>query len=139
MKPLKILNLLFNDVDWNQWHDGSGIDLVVNSFCAGIFFKAFLLAVTSFIAWFYQALQPPPPAICGTPSGAPVTAPRIQLGDGRFLAYKEAGVSKESAKYKIVIVHAFGRSRLDLLPVSQVNLHTLWTKMLPLNGSLKVA
>lgn len=81
--------------------------------------------MTSFIAWFYQAIQPPPPAICGTPFGPPVTAPRIQLSDGRFLAYKEAGVPKEHAKHKIVIVHAFGQSRLNLLPVSQVTVHTL--------------
>ena len=93
--------------------------------------KIFLLAITSLIAWFYQALQPPPPAICGTPLGPSITAPRVQLSDGRFLAYKEAGVPKERAKHKIVIVHAFGQSRHSLLPVSQVNELTLWIIFFP--------
>ncbi|PWA68253.1 alpha/Beta hydrolase fold protein [Artemisia annua] len=37
----------------------------------------------------------------------PITTPRIKLRDGRHLSYKEYGVPKESAKYKIIFVHGF--------------------------------
>lgn len=69
--------------------------------------------------WVYQAIQPPPPKLCGSPSGPPVTSPRIKLGDGRHLAYKERGVPREKAKYKIVITHGFGGSKEITMPVSQ--------------------
>ncbi|XP_018467910.2 uncharacterized protein LOC108839655 [Raphanus sativus] len=36
---------------------------------------------------------------------------RVKLRDGRFLAYRESGVSKEEAKYKIILVHGFGSSK----------------------------
>ncbi|KAF5446294.1 hypothetical protein F2P56_031931 [Juglans regia] len=65
------------------------------------------------LAWAYQATYPPPPSICGSPGGPPVTAPRIKLRDGRRLAYKENGVSKEVAKYKIIFIHGFGSTRHD--------------------------
>ncbi|KAF8110318.1 hypothetical protein N665_0085s0046 [Sinapis alba] len=35
----------------------------------------------------------------------------VKLRDGRFLAYRESGVPKEEAKYKIILVHGFGRSK----------------------------
>ncbi|KAL4359592.1 hypothetical protein AHAS_Ahas08G0092800 [Arachis hypogaea] len=38
-------------------------------------------------------------------------SPRIKLRDGRHLAYLERGVSKDVAKYKIIIVHGFGSSK----------------------------
>ncbi|CAK7329103.1 unnamed protein product [Dovyalis caffra] len=38
--------------------------------------------------------KPPPPNICGLPGGPPVTSPRIKLGDGRYLAYRERGVAQ---------------------------------------------
>lgn len=66
-----------------------------------------------FLAWLLQGIRPPPPRICGSPGGPPITAPRIKLRDGRHLAYKEHGVPKETAKYKIVSVHGFGSSRHD--------------------------
>lgn len=40
-----------------------------------------------------------------------VTSPRVKLGDGRYLAYRERGVPKENSKYKIIIVHGFGSSK----------------------------
>ncbi|KAG6549658.1 hypothetical protein Mapa_008637 [Marchantia paleacea] len=68
------------------------------------------------VSWLcYRNIQPPPPKICGTPNGPPVTAPRIQLSDGRFLAYKEFGLPRKEAKYKIVAVHGYGGSRNALL------------------------
>ncbi|KAJ0235991.1 Alpha/beta-Hydrolases superfamily protein [Hirschfeldia incana] len=36
---------------------------------------------------------------------------RVKLRDGRFLAYRESGVPKEDAKYKIILVHGFGSSK----------------------------
>ncbi|ESQ51218.1 hypothetical protein EUTSA_v10017719mg, partial [Eutrema salsugineum] len=36
---------------------------------------------------------------------------RIKLRDGRFLAYKERGVPKDEAKYKIILIHGFGSSK----------------------------
>ncbi|KAF5742513.1 hypothetical protein HS088_TW09G00562 [Tripterygium wilfordii] len=57
------------------------------------------------LAWAYQASHPPPPCTCGSPGCPPVTAPRIKLRDGRHLAYKEHGVSKQMAKYKIIYIH----------------------------------
>lgn len=72
---------------------------------------AFLLI--GIIAWLFQAIHPPPPHICGSPGGPPITGPRIKLRDGRHLAYKEHGVLKELAKYKIILVHGFGSNRLE--------------------------
>ncbi|KAJ7974895.1 Alpha/beta-Hydrolases superfamily protein [Quillaja saponaria] len=72
-----------------------------------------VVLLIALLAWAYQVTRPPPPKICGTPSGPPVTAPRIKLRDGRHLAYKEYGVLKEVAKHKIVYVHGFGSCRHD--------------------------
>ncbi|KAJ7970572.1 Alpha/beta-Hydrolases superfamily protein [Quillaja saponaria] len=74
------------------------------------------------LAWAYQATQPPPPQICGTPGGPPVTAPRIKLRDGRHLAYKEHGVLKEIAKHKIVYVHGFDSCRHDAVIATNLSL-----------------
>uniref|UniRef100_A0A0E0M9V6 AB hydrolase-1 domain-containing protein n=1 Tax=Oryza punctata TaxID=4537 RepID=A0A0E0M9V6_ORYPU len=65
-----------------------------------------------------RAVMPPPPRVCGTPGGPPVTAPRVRLSDGRHLAYEESGVPKEAARYKIVFSHGFTGSRLDSLRAS---------------------
>ncbi|OVA05997.1 hypothetical protein BVC80_1707g102 [Macleaya cordata] len=78
-----------------------------------------IVLLMGFVAWAYQAIQPPPPKICGSPDGPPVTAPRIKLSDGRHLAYKEHGVPKDQAKYKIIYVHGFDSCRLDAMPLSQ--------------------
>jgi len=40
-----------------------------------------------------------------------ITSPRIRLSDGRYLAYRETGVPKDEAKFKIIIVHGFGSSK----------------------------
>jgi len=65
------------------------------------------------IAWAYQVTQAPPPKVCGSPDGPTITAPRIKLRDGRHLAYKEHGVSKDVAKYKIIYVHGINTCRHD--------------------------
>ncbi|KAJ4829119.1 hypothetical protein Tsubulata_035894 [Turnera subulata] len=68
-----------------------------------------------------KAIQPPPPKICGSPGGPPVTAPRIKLRDGRNLAYKEHGVSKDVAKFKIIFLHGFDNTRHDAVIASQLS------------------
>ncbi|KAK7244910.1 hypothetical protein RIF29_39739 [Crotalaria pallida] len=83
------------------------------SFPSGIFRTALAVLLIGFLAWAYQAIQPPPPKICGTPDGPPITAPRIKLRDGRNLAYKEHGVPKATAKHKIIFVHGFDSCRHD--------------------------
>eukprot|EP00268_Persea_americana_P025998 TRINITY_DN25358_c0_g1_i2.p1 TRINITY_DN25358_c0_g1~~TRINITY_DN25358_c0_g1_i2.p1 ORF type:complete len:352 (-),score=65.07 TRINITY_DN25358_c0_g1_i2:592-1647(-) len=69
--------------------------------------------------WIYKAIQPPPPRLCGSPNGPPVTATRVKLRDGRHLAYKERGVPKEKAKYKIIVAHGIADSKEFIIPVSQ--------------------
>lgn len=67
------------------------------------------------LAWAYQAIQPLPPKTCGSPDGPPVTASRIKLKDGRYLAYKEHGVPRDAAKYKMVFIHGFDCCRHDAI------------------------
>ncbi|KAM7275815.1 hypothetical protein ACFE04_017681 [Oxalis oulophora] len=78
-----------------------------------------LAFAAGFVVWAYQALKPPPTKICGTPDGPPVTSPRIKLSDGRHLSYRETGVPKQDAKYKIIVIHGFDSSKDLNLPVSQ--------------------
>ncbi|XP_019191906.1 PREDICTED: uncharacterized protein LOC109186401 [Ipomoea nil] len=73
-----------------------------------------VLLVGGILGWVYQALNPPPPKLCGSPGGPPITGPRIKLRDGRFLAYKEHGVPKHTAKYKVIFVHGFGSCRHEV-------------------------
>ncbi|CAK9149225.1 unnamed protein product [Ilex paraguariensis] len=87
-----------------------------------MFKKIILVLLIGFLAWVYQAARSPPPRICGSPAGPPVTSTRIKLRDGRRLAYKEHGVPKEKAKYKIIFVHGFGCSRHDLAFATSVEL-----------------
>ncbi|OMO82186.1 hypothetical protein CCACVL1_12040 [Corchorus capsularis] len=58
-----------------------------------------------------KVIQPPSPKICGSPNGPPITAPRIRLKDGRYLAYKEYGVPRDEAKFKIIYVHGLNSGR----------------------------
>ncbi|XP_076928354.1 uncharacterized protein LOC143592289 [Bidens hawaiensis] len=65
------------------------------------------------LAWAYKNTRPPPPQLCGSPSGPPVTGPRVTLIDGRHLSYNEYGVSKDIANYKIIFIHGFSSCRYD--------------------------
>lgn len=65
-------------------------------------------------------IPPPPTKICGSEGGLPITAKRIQLKDGRYLAYAEYGVNKADAKFKIVFCHGFTGTRLDTFNASKV-------------------
>ncbi|XP_057484280.1 uncharacterized protein LOC130770734 [Actinidia eriantha] len=71
------------------------------------------------LGWAYLAIKPPPPKVCGSPGGPPVTSPRVQLSDGRHLSYKEKGVPKEESRFKIIVIHGFDSSKDLDLPVSQ--------------------
>jgi hypothetical protein len=75
---------------------------------------------------FYKAVEPPPTKLCGTEGGPSITAPRLQLRDGRYLAYCESGVPKEKARIKIVFVHGFTGSRNDTLRASEVRECISW-------------
>ncbi|PSR92958.1 Dihydrolipoyllysine-residue acetyltransferase component of acetoin cleaving system like [Actinidia chinensis var. chinensis] len=78
-----------------------------------MFKTVIVVLLIGLVAWAFQATRPPPPSICGSPGGPPITATRIKLRDGRHLAYKEHGVPKETAKFKIIFFHGFGSSRHD--------------------------
>jgi hypothetical protein len=80
---------------------------------SGILRTTLAVLFIGILAWTYQAVQPPPPKICGSLDGPPITAPRIKLRDGRHLAYKEHGVPKDEAKYKIIFVHGINSCRHD--------------------------
>ncbi|XP_014494919.1 uncharacterized protein LOC106756833 isoform X1 [Vigna radiata var. radiata] len=82
-------------------------------FPSGILRTVFAVLFIVLVAWGYQAIQPPPSKLCGSPSGPPITAPRIKLRDGRNLAYKEHGVPKDVANHKIIFVHGFDACRHD--------------------------
>ncbi|XP_022932192.1 uncharacterized protein LOC111438511 [Cucurbita moschata] len=71
------------------------------------------------VGWVYQALKPPPPKICGSPNGPPLTSRRVKLNDGRHLAYREFGVPKEKAQYKIILSHGYNDSRQMHLAASE--------------------
>lgn len=84
-----------------------------NSSTPGMFKTVSGFLLLGFLAWAYQGTQPPAPKICGSPGGPPVTATRIILKDGRHLAYKEHGVPKDKASYKIIYIHGFDSCRHD--------------------------
>ncbi|KAH1039770.1 hypothetical protein J1N35_041513 [Gossypium stocksii] len=81
----------------------------------GFFKKILAVLFVGILAWIYQVIQPPPPKMCGSPNGPTVTAPRIRLKDGRHLAYKEHGVPRDVAKYKIIYVHGFRSGRHNVV------------------------
>ncbi|GER29072.1 alpha/beta-Hydrolases superfamily protein [Striga asiatica] len=80
----------------------------------GIFKKILVVVFVGLLALAYQAIRPPSPKMCGSANGPPVTASRVQLRDGRYLAYQEFGVPKEIAKHKIVFIHGFRSCRHDV-------------------------
>ncbi|GAB2234831.1 hypothetical protein Droror1_Dr00004098 [Drosera rotundifolia] len=80
---------------------------------------AVLVLGASFVIWAWKSLTPPAPRICGKPNGPPVTSKRVKLSDGRHLAYREYGVAKGSAKFRVVVVHGIDSSKDFFLPLSQ--------------------
>ncbi|KAL5830853.1 hypothetical protein ACOSQ4_016207 [Xanthoceras sorbifolium] len=80
---------------------------------------AIVLVAGFVVVYTYESIKPPPPKICGSPNGPPVESPRIKLTDGRHLSYRERGVSKERAKFKVILVHGFDSSKDIHLPLTQ--------------------
>ncbi|KAL4183018.1 hypothetical protein AMTRI_Chr11g96050 [Amborella trichopoda] len=81
--------------------------------------KIVLVLLVGLMGITYKTITPPPPKICGSPSGPPVTGPRVRLKDDRLLAYFEKGDARAKATYKIVMAHGFHCSRYDSLLASQ--------------------
>ncbi|XP_044462528.1 uncharacterized protein LOC123193559 [Mangifera indica] len=77
------------------------------------------------LAWAYQTTIPPPPRICGSPSGPAITGPRLKLKDGRHLAYKEYGLPKHLAKHKIIFFHGFSSCRHDVVIAENLSKETV--------------
>ncbi|XP_010520432.1 PREDICTED: uncharacterized protein LOC104799549 [Tarenaya hassleriana] len=71
------------------------------------------------IEYAFRPFKPPPSRVCGVGDGPPITSPRIKLGDGRHLSYRETGVSIEESKHKVIIIHGFDSSKDLELPISQ--------------------
>lgn len=78
-----------------------------------MFREIVVVSLIALLAWAYQSAYPPPPKLCGSLGGPPITAPRIKLRDGRHLAYKEHGVPRETAKYKVIFIHGFSGTKDD--------------------------
>lgn len=90
--------------------------------------KVLVVLLVAGLAWAFPALLPPPPKICGSPGGPTFTEPRIKLRDGRHLAYKEHGVPKDTAKYKVIYAHSFGSTRYESAIIPLV-FHQLFVKL----------
>lgn len=84
--------------------------------------KIRLVLLVGFVAWAYRAFRPPAPRLCGTKGGPPLVGPRIKLRDGRHLSYKEHGVPKEAARYKVILVHGFSSSKHEASITATVDL-----------------
>ncbi|CAI9294071.1 unnamed protein product [Lactuca saligna] len=76
--------------------------------------KVAIVVVGGFLGWIYTRIKPPPPRVCGSPGGPPITSPRIQLNDGRHLPYREWGVPKDKANYKIIFISYCSPTETDL-------------------------
>ncbi|MFS7959280.1 putative alpha/beta hydrolase-1 [Helianthus anomalus] len=100
-------------------------------FFVAMIVKVAVAVVGGLIGWAYTRIKPPPPRICGSRGGPPITSPRVRLDDGRHLAYREWGVSKDEAKHKIIVSHGFDSSKDLTLPLSQAvdyGVRKLWEK-----------
>lgn len=80
-----------------------------------------LVTLIGILAYVYKVIQPPTPKLCGSVDGPPVTGQRIKLRDGRHLAYKEHGVDREKAKYKVIYVHGIGSSRHEAVVATELS------------------
>ncbi|KAL6341784.1 hypothetical protein AAG906_038028 [Vitis piasezkii] len=128
--PYKLNRYISEKLPWIRYHevpegghllifDQKTCEDIIRGLLLGMLAVAALVLGVGVLVWAYQAVTPPPPKICGSPNGPPVTSPRIKLSDGRYLAYKERGVPKEQAKYKVILVHGFDSSKDIYLPLSQ--------------------
>ncbi|XP_040993521.1 uncharacterized protein LOC121240109 [Juglans microcarpa x Juglans regia] len=116
---------------WLALHRFTDLSEIILSFrisfsvCREMLTTAASLFLVGVVIYAYKSTKPPPPKICGTPNGPPITSPRIRLSDGRHLAYRERGVPKQNAKYKVIVVHGFDSSKDIYLPLSQKRMEEL--------------
>ncbi|XP_020260352.1 uncharacterized protein LOC109836763 isoform X2 [Asparagus officinalis] len=85
----------------------------------GIIRKVSVILLAILLALSYQAIKPPPPKICGSSGGPPVTSSRIKLRDGRNLSYIETGVPKDKVLHKIIFLHGLDSCKYNSFPISQ--------------------
>jgi len=78
---------------------------------SGMVSKTAVVLLMGLLGMVFQATQLPPPQTTRAAEHSPVTSLRIRLGDGRYLAYRERGIPREKAKYKIILVHGLGSSK----------------------------
>eukprot|EP00250_Pteridium_aquilinum_P008340 c17864_g1_i1 orf=382-1497(-) len=95
------------------------------SYTSGVWAGVVVAGVGIFFTWMHRSIRPAPSKICGSPSGPPVTAPRVKLKDGRHIAYKELGVPRNLAHYKVIYVHGFNGSRHQAPELSKAFLDEL--------------
>lgn len=77
-----------------------------------MFSKTAVALLMGLLGMVYQGKkQPPTPSETGSPEDSPVVSSRFKLKDGRYLAYRERGVPKDKAKFKIIVVHGLGSSK----------------------------
>ncbi|XP_024529993.1 uncharacterized protein LOC9660662 [Selaginella moellendorffii] len=91
--------------------------------------KISFITLSIAVALGVSYIAPPPAKICGTLHGPAVTTSRLRFPDGRPVAYAERGVSKNDAKHKVVVVHEYGGTRLDLFPCNEEKLEELGVYM----------
>ncbi|KAK9726998.1 hypothetical protein RND81_05G251100 [Saponaria officinalis] len=85
-----------------------------------IYNKTPVVGISTLICCAYRSTAMPPSSkVCENPTDIPVTALVFKLSDGRCLAYKERGVPKDAAKYKVIVVHGYDSSKDVYLPLSQ--------------------
>ncbi|KAG0561777.1 hypothetical protein M758_9G106100 [Ceratodon purpureus] len=83
----------------------------------GVWCNVLVVLIIGVVGILVKVVTPPPGST--TLDGSQLTAPRVQMRDGRFLAYKQVGVPLETAKHVIVHVHGYGGSRHLTYPISQ--------------------
>ncbi|CAK9877814.1 unnamed protein product [Sphagnum jensenii] len=86
---------------------------------AGLLRRFVLVLIAAAVGLVYKAITPPPVKVLNSINGPQVTAQRVQLPDGRFLAYEESGVPAELAKVNVISIHGYGGSRHSTLPASK--------------------
>jgi len=84
--------------------------------------KAVIVLIIGLLGMVYQATQLPAPKSNDSfdDENDFMVSTRIQLSDGRYLAYRESGVTKDKAKHSIIVVHGFGSSKDMNFPAPQV-------------------
>lgn len=57
----------------------------------------------------------------------PPSAVRVQLPDGRYLAYHDLGVPSDRARFSLIVPHGFVSSRFAGRSLSELGNYMLWS------------